>query len=96
MLSRDQVKHVAKLANLPLTDEEEEKFSTQLSDVLDYIEVLSKVNTEGVEPTYNTSGNQNILRPDQSSPSLSQEEATGNSSQTKDGYFVTKGVFAEE
>lgn len=95
MLTRDQVKHVAKLANLPLTDEEEEKFSSQLSAVLDYIDTLSKVDTNGVEPTFNTSGNINSMREDEATESLSQEEATSNSSNTKEGFFVTKGVFAE-
>jgi aspartyl-tRNA(Asn)/glutamyl-tRNA(Gln) amidotransferase subunit C len=95
-LSKDQVKHVAKLANLPLTEDEEEKFSTQLSAILGYIEQLSKVDTKGVEPTYNTSGNINTTREDEEKNSLTQQEATENASNTKDGFFVTKGVFAEE
>lgn len=102
-LTSDQVKHVAKLANLPLTSEEEEKYSQQLSKILDYIDQLNQVDTEGVDPTYNVSGQVNILAKDKVSESLSPEDATKNGSQVKDGlpagrqgYFVTKGVFNSE
>src|SRR5258708_29250876 len=95
-LTTDQVKKVAKLANLPLTESEEEKYSDQLSKVLDYIEQLQKVNTRGIEPTYNPTGLFNVFRPDQTSQSLSQDEALQNTSNQKHGFFVTKGVFEEE
>jgi aspartyl-tRNA(Asn)/glutamyl-tRNA(Gln) amidotransferase subunit C len=94
-LTKDQVKHVAKLANLPLTEGEEEKYSEQLSKILDYIDQLNQVDTENIEPTYNVSGQTNILAPDEVSESLSEEDATKNGTQ-KDGYFVTKGVFSDE
>jgi aspartyl-tRNA(Asn)/glutamyl-tRNA(Gln) amidotransferase subunit C len=96
MLTKDQVRHVAKLANLPLTEEEEEKFSTQLSAVLEYIDKLNQVETKGVDPTYNTSGNVSVTREDEPTDSLTQDQATKNVSNTKDGFFVTKGVFTEE
>ncbi len=89
------VKKVAKLANLPLTSEEEEKYSQQLSKILDYIVQLNSVDTENVEPTYNVSGLSNVMAEDEVSESLSQEEATKNGVQVKDGFFVTRGVFEE-
>ena len=94
------VKKVAKLANLELTTEEEEKYSQQLSKILDYIEQLNEVNTEGVEPTYNvsglTAGGSNVMRPDEVGDcTISQDEALQNAPQKKDGFFVTKGVFEE-
>ncbi len=95
-LSKDQVKKVAKLANLSLTEEEEEVYAKQLSAVLDYIDQLNKVDTSGVEPIYNTSSNNNITQEDIPSKSLTQEEALQNSNNTKNGFFVTKGVFNEE
>lgn len=94
-LTQIQVKHVAKLANLNLTPEEEEKYSQQLSKILDYIDQLNQVDTEGVEPTYNVSGQENVMAKDEVSDSLSQEEAIKNGANTKNGYFVTKGVFQE-
>lgn len=90
------VKHVAKLANLPLSSEEEEKYSEQLSKILGYIDQLNLLTTSDVEPTYNVSGLENIMAKDEVGESLSQEAATKNGSQVKDGYFITKGVFADE
>lgn len=95
-LTLDQVKHVAKLANLPLTSEEEEKHSEQLSNILDYIEQLNKVDTADVEPTFNVTGLSNVMREDTTAPCLSQEEAMLNAPKKKDGMFETKGVFEEE
>lgn len=94
-LTKDQVKHVAKLANLPLTGEEEEKYSDQLSKILDYIEQLNKIDTTDVEPTFNVTRQSNVLREDITAPCLSQEEALSNAPKKKDGMFETKGVFDE-
>lgn len=96
MLNRDAVKYVAKLANLPLSENEEETFASQLTKILDYISLLNEVDTKNVEPTYNTSPNNNITQEDIPSKSLTQEEALLNSSTKKDGFFVTKGVFSED
>ena len=89
------VSHVAKLANLPLTDEEEEKYSQQLSKILDYIEQLNKVDTKDVEPTFNVSGQSNIMRKDEVGECLPQEDAISNAPKKNDGFIVTKGVFKE-
>ncbi|MDO8498335.1 MAG: Asp-tRNA(Asn)/Glu-tRNA(Gln) amidotransferase subunit GatC [bacterium] len=94
-LTADQVKKVAKLANLPLSDEEIEKYSGQLSKILDYIDQLNSADTSEVEPTFNVTGLSNVLREDKVGESLPQEEALQNASQVKDGFFVTKGVFEE-
>lgn len=94
-LTKEEVKHIAKLANLPLSDEEEEKYSEQLSSILDYIEKLSQVDTSSVEPTFNVSGQSNIQRVDETIASLSQEEALQNAPKKENGFFVTKGVFEE-
>lgn len=90
------VKKVAKLANLPLSPDEEEKYSAQLSKILEYIDKLNEVDTSNIEPTYNVSGLYNAMRPDEVSESLPQEEAIKNGLQVKDGYFITKGVFNDE
>lgn len=72
-LSEDQVKHVAKLANLPVTKEEIKQYSHQLSDVLSYIEQLDQVDTSKVEPTFNVSGQSNIYHEDEEVMGLSQD-----------------------
>ena len=95
-ISRDQVKHIAKLANLPLTAEEEEKYPDQLSKILDYVEQLNKVDVSGVEPTFNVSGQENVMAKDEVGDcTLTQEEALANAPQKKEEMFVTKGVFNE-
>lgn len=87
------VKHIAKLANLPLTSEEEEKYSEQLSKILEYVEQLNLVDTSGVEPTFNVSGQSNVMRADETEAALSQEDALSNAPKKENGFFVTKGVF---
>lgn len=95
-LSLEQVKKVAKLANLPLTPEEEEKYSEQLSAILGYFEKLNEVDTSKVEPTFNVTGQNNVFREDTTAGCLSQEEALFNAPKKKNNMFETKGVFEEE
>lgn len=89
-------KHIAKLANLSLTNQEEEKYSEQLSKILDYIEQLNQVDTSNVEPTFNVSGQSNVMTEDKLGECLPQEAALSNAIQKKDDFFVTKGVFGNE
>ncbi len=95
-LSKNQVKHVAELANLPLTSEEEEKYSEQLSKILEYIEQLNSVNTERVEPTFNVSGKENVIRADETVASLTQDEVLQNAPKSENKFFITKRVLGEE
>lgn len=94
-LTKDQVKHVAKLANLPLSSEEEEKYSQQLSKILDYIEQLNQIDTSGVESTFNVTGLNNALREDEIVVSLSQVQALTNATKKNKGMFKTKGLLFE-
>lgn len=64
-LSHDQVRHIAQLARLNLTDEEIDKFSGQLSNIFEYVEQLNEVDTEGVEPTSQVTGLENVTREDE-------------------------------
>lgn len=63
-LTADQVRHIAKLARLELTDAEVEKFATDLTSILQYVDRLTEVNTEGVEPLKNATGITNNWRED--------------------------------
>ena len=78
MLSRDQVLHVARLARLELTDAEVERFSGELSKVLDYVETIDELDLEGVEPTSHVIEVENALRADEPRPSLPVEAALEN------------------
>ena len=65
MLSNEQIKHIANLARLELTNEEEEKYGEQLSAVLDYVDILSTVNTDKVLITAQTGNLLNAWREDE-------------------------------
>lgn len=63
-LTKDQVKHVANLARIALTEEQVEKLQPQLSGILDYVDQLGEVNTDTTEPTAQVTGLTNVLRKD--------------------------------
>jgi aspartyl-tRNA(Asn)/glutamyl-tRNA(Gln) amidotransferase subunit C len=92
-LTIDEVKHIAKLSRIELTDQELEKFRVQLSSILGYIEKLNEVDTSQVPPSINTTGIQNRMRDDVMGTSLPQTEALKNSQQTSQGFFVVPNVF---
>ncbi len=64
MISKKQVKHIAYLAKLKLTEKEIEKFQKELSKILEYIEKLKEVNVEGVEPMSHSVWVENVMRED--------------------------------
>ena len=86
------VKHIAKLANLPLSEKEEKKFEKQLSSILKYVAKLNKKDTKTVEITSQITGLENVTRADITSPSLFQEEALSNSKNNHNGMFKVKKV----
>ena len=64
-LTKDDVRKLAHLARLNLTDEELSSLANELTDILDYVDVLKEVNTEGVEETAQVTGLANVLREDE-------------------------------
>jgi aspartyl-tRNA(Asn)/glutamyl-tRNA(Gln) amidotransferase subunit C len=76
MLSRDQVLHVARLARLELTEEEQQRMSVELSKVLDHIERIGELgDLADIEPTSHVVAVENVLRADEPRPCLPQEVA---------------------
>ena len=63
-LSSDDVRHIAKLARLKLSEEEVTKYAAEMTKIFDYIEMLGTVDTKGVLPTEQVTGLFNSLRPD--------------------------------
>jgi aspartyl-tRNA(Asn)/glutamyl-tRNA(Gln) amidotransferase subunit C len=74
MIDLETVKKVANLARLKLTPEEEQQFTTQLGDILDYVEQLSELNTDDVEPTTRAIDVSNITRKDILQPYPNKDE----------------------
>ena len=64
-ISKEQVKHIAKLARIELTAKEEERFSKELSSILVFIDKLNQVNTDKVESILQIAGLENIVREDE-------------------------------
>lgn len=87
------IKKVAKLANLTLTDAEIRKFESQLSSILEYFEQLKKVDISNALPTSQTTGLENVTRDDEESPCLSQDEALSNAKSTHNELFKVKSIF---
>ena len=88
MLSRDQVLHVARLARLELTEDEIERYSGELSNVLDYIEKISELgDLADVEPTAHVIAVENALRADEPRPSLPAEVALESAPEADMGGF---------
>lgn len=77
-LTVEQVRHVATLARLSLTPEEEERYATQLSAVLEAVGQLEALDVSGVEPTSHASLASSLLREDVTRPSLPPEKALAN------------------
>ena len=65
MLSDDQVRHVAKLARVKLSDEEVKKFRPQLLKVLDYMDILNEVKTDKIPETSQVTGLSNVMEKDE-------------------------------
>lgn len=90
------VNHVAKLANLILSEEEKAKFEKQLEETVEYVEGLNEVDTNNIEPTSQVTGLENIAREDEIKPSLTQEQALSNAKSTHKGFFKVKGILNAE
>lgn len=92
-LTADDVKHIAKLANLSLAADDLERFAKQLAETLGYIQKLAEVQTADVAPTAQITGLTNVFRQDEVKPSLSQEEALANAADSHNGYFKVRAIF---
>jgi len=92
MITKKEVEYVARLARLKLTEEEKEKYTKQLGDILKYINKLSELNTEKVEPTSHVLPLSNVFREDKVKPSLKQEEILANAPEVEYEHFKVKKV----
>jgi aspartyl-tRNA(Asn)/glutamyl-tRNA(Gln) amidotransferase subunit C len=87
MIDRDQVLHVARLARLRLSDEELERMPAELSKILEHVELMNRLELEGVEPTSHVVEVQNVLRDDVPRPCLPREKALQGAPDVADGGF---------
>ena len=95
MIDKETVLKVAQLAKLELSEEEVELFSRQLADILNFVNQMNEVDTEGVEPFVLDYG-QTPMREDIPQPSLPREEIEKNAPEFENGYFVVPRIFETE
>ncbi len=86
------VRDVAHLVRLGLTEEEVSELQPQLDQVLTYIKQLDEVDVEGIEPTAHASPVYNVFRADVPRDQFTQEEATSNAPQSSNGLFLVPKV----
>jgi aspartyl-tRNA(Asn)/glutamyl-tRNA(Gln) amidotransferase subunit C len=94
-LTREQVLHIAELAKLGITEEETERFAQQLSAILDFAEVLNRLDTAAIPPTAQVITQRNITRPDEVRPSLTPAEALANVPQREGDYVRVRAILEE-
>lgn len=94
-LSADDVRKVADLARLEISDAELETMARQLSAIVEYINQLQQVNTEGVAPLAHALDLHDVFRDDVLGQSLSEDEALANAPARKDNFYRVPPVFGD-
>jgi len=91
-LSHDQVRHIAWLARLGLSEEDVEKFSLQLSNILENFEILKQVDTTDISPATHTIPLQNVFRKDDVADSYPQAEILSNAPRREGDCFKVQAI----
>jgi aspartyl-tRNA(Asn)/glutamyl-tRNA(Gln) amidotransferase subunit C len=94
-IDKSQVKKVAKLARLELSEAEIEEFAGQLNAIIDYVERMNKLNTEGVEPMAHCLPVSNVFRDDVIKESLGTEKTLANAPQSDGPFFKVPKILEE-
>jgi len=91
-LTAEQVRWVAHLARLELADGQIELMTRQLSAIIDYVDQLQQVDTEGVEPLAHPFPLHNVFRNDESAPSLPVDAALANAPERRGDFYSVPAV----
>ncbi len=95
-LSHDEVRRIAELAKLNLTDAEVALYAGQLSHILDYFSSLQAVDTSHIEPTASVLPLKNVLRPDVAGTALTPAEVVANAADSDGVQFRVSAVLGDE
>jgi aspartyl-tRNA(Asn)/glutamyl-tRNA(Gln) amidotransferase subunit C len=88
MIDRDQVRHVARLARLELSEEEVDRMAAELAGVLEHIERIGELDLDDVAPTSHVVAVENALRPDVPRPSLPRDRVLADAPAVVSGGFA--------
>jgi aspartyl-tRNA(Asn)/glutamyl-tRNA(Gln) amidotransferase subunit C len=91
-ITKDEVLHVANLARLDIDEASMDKFARQIGTILEYVDTLGRVDTQGVEPTSHAIFLNNAFREDDERENLDQDKALANAPEQEDGNFVVPKV----
>ncbi|GAB2547322.1 Asp-tRNA(Asn)/Glu-tRNA(Gln) amidotransferase subunit GatC [Gracilibacillus alcaliphilus] len=91
-ISKEQVKHVANLARLAVTEEEVEMFTQQLGDIINYAELLNELDTTDVKPTTHVLDLKNVMRKDEPREWITKDEAMKNAPDQANGQFRVPSI----
>ncbi len=91
-LDESEIRHIAHLARLRLTDEETAQYAHQLAAILSYMDKLSELNVEGVEPTAHPLPVRDVVAEDEPIEPFDADRALQNAPSQRDGYFVVPKV----
>ncbi len=94
-ITEDDVRHVAKLSRLHLSDEEVHHFTEQLAAVLGYIGKLNELDVDGVEPMAHPLELANVLRPDVEQPGIDTDTALANAPAKTPPFFKVPKVLGD-
>ncbi len=95
-VTRKDVEHIAELAKLKFKEEELEKFTDHLNEILAYVEKLNELDTTNVEPLSHPVEGSNVFREDEVKPSLDREEALRNAPDRSELFFKVPKVIGGE
>ena len=86
-ISEEQVRHVAFLARLALSDDQVSRLTGELSGILEHIEQIQELDLADVEPSAHALDAVNVMRPDEVRPGLDRDDALLNAPESEDGFF---------
>jgi aspartyl-tRNA(Asn)/glutamyl-tRNA(Gln) amidotransferase subunit C len=91
-IGKNEVRHIAKLANLEFSDEEFGRFLQQFNSILEHVARLNALDTSAIEPTSHVGAGSHALRDDALVPSIPREEALSNAPEADRGLFIVPKV----
>ena len=86
-MNKEDIRHIANIAQIDFTDEELDKFAPSFDENIELVNKIKEIDTDGVEMVFQVNGTENNIREDKTGESLSQEEALANAATKKYRYF---------
>ena len=91
-ITKEEVKYVANLARLNLTEDEAERLQTEMADIIAFADTLSNLETDGIEPTNHAIRVENVLREDECRDSYSRDALLGCAPEKQAGCYTVPKV----